>query len=98
MWKQKRGSAATYNNLIKVFEKAGYKSYAENVKDLVINMRTDTGESNRNTINTSSPPSEQPSPQLPIFPSECSESSLYAATGVVRLLEEDYKLGTQGRI
>ena len=32
LWKQKRGSDATYNNLIKVFETAGYKDLAEFVK------------------------------------------------------------------
>ena len=31
MWKRKLGSRGTYNNLIKVFERAGYKSYADNV-------------------------------------------------------------------
>ena len=96
IWKQKHGSAATYNNLIKVFEQAGYKNYAEIVQDLLNNVRTDTGDSSRNTINqTPPPPSEQPSPQLPIFPSECLESSVYAAAGGVKLLKEDYKLGTK---
>ena len=95
MWKQKRGSAATYNNLIKVFERAGYKNYAEIVQDLLNNVRTDTEESNKNTINqTPPPPLEQPSPQLPVFPSEYLESSVYAAAGGVKLLKEDYKLGT----
>ena len=31
MWKRKLGSSGTYNKLIKVFERAGYKSYADNV-------------------------------------------------------------------
>ena len=31
LWKQKLGSDATYNKLIRVFEHAGYKRYAENI-------------------------------------------------------------------
>ena len=31
MWKRKLGSSGTYNKLIEVFERAGYKSYADNV-------------------------------------------------------------------
>ena len=30
-WKQVNGSTATYRNLIRVFEKAGYKGYADNI-------------------------------------------------------------------
>ena len=30
-WKQKLGSKATYNNLISVFERSGYKEYTETV-------------------------------------------------------------------
>ena len=95
-WKQKFGSGATYNNLVKVFEQAGYKSYAEVVKDLVMkNVQTDT------TIDqTPPPPSKQRFPQLQVFPSESeckqfSESPLYAAAPRVKLLEEDYPLGTK---
>ena len=95
-WKQKFGSDATYNNLIKVFEQAGYKNYAEIVKDLVMkNVQTDTA------IDQTPPPlSEQLLPQLPVFPSESeckqfSESPLYAAAPRVKLLEEDYPLGTK---
>ena len=31
MWKRKLGSSGTYNKLIEVFERAGYKSYADSV-------------------------------------------------------------------
>ena len=31
MWKRKLGSNGTYNKLIEVFERAGYKSYADSV-------------------------------------------------------------------
>ena len=91
-WKQKLGTKATYNNLIKVFEQAGYETYAEFVKGLVKNMQTIINQ-------TPPPPSEQPLPQLPVFPAESkqfSESpSYYAAAPRVKLLQEDYELGTK---
>ena len=34
MWKEARGSEATYINLIGVFERAGYKDYADTVYEL----------------------------------------------------------------
>ena len=34
MWKQARGAEATYMNLIGVFERAGYKDYADKVYKL----------------------------------------------------------------
>ena len=90
-WKQKLGTKATYNNLIQVFKQAGYETYAEFVDDLVKDMQTDT---NRNTINQT--PSEQPLPQLPVFPAESkqfSEKPLYAAATGAKLLQEDYQIG-----
>ena len=35
MWKQRLGSDATYNKLIRIFECAGCKHYAENVKRII---------------------------------------------------------------
>ena len=34
MWKQRKGHNATYNNLIAVFESAGYGKYADTVRSL----------------------------------------------------------------
>ena len=34
-WKQVNGSTATYRNLIRVFEKAGYKGYADTVHSII---------------------------------------------------------------
>ena len=95
MWKQKHGSAATYNNLIKVFEQAGFKGYAEFVKGLLMkNVQADTGDSNRNI--TPPPPSKkQPSPVFPSESEQFSESPSYAAAAEVKLLQEDYQLGTK---
>ena len=39
MWKQKLGSNATYNNLIKVFESAGHKDYADLVRRIAGSYR-----------------------------------------------------------
>ena len=36
MWKQKLGSAATYSNLIGVFERAGYQGYADTVYKVLL--------------------------------------------------------------
>ena len=90
-WRQKLGTKATYKNLIEVFEQAGYKAYAEFVKDLVKNMQMDTGDSSRNANSqTPPPPSEQPSP---VSPPDSEQFSEYAAAGEVRLLHEDNRLG-----
>ena len=35
LWKQRLGSDATYNKLIGVFEHAGYKHYAENIRRIM---------------------------------------------------------------
>ena len=91
-WKQYRGRDATYNNLIKAFEQAGSKRYAEIVKGLLMkNVQTDTGDSNRNI--TPPPPSKKrPSPVFPPESKQLSESPSYATAPVVKLQQ---KLGTK---
>ena len=37
LWKQRRGSGATYNGLIEVFERAGYKNLADIVRSIAGN-------------------------------------------------------------
>ena len=92
-WKQELGPDATYNNLIKAFEHASHKDYAEFVKDLLMkNVPRDPGNFNSLRDNTPPPPStEQPSP---VFPPK-SESPSYAAASRVKLREEDNQLGTK---
>ena len=95
-WKQKLGSNATYNNLIGVFERAGYKSYADTVRDLMKNLQRDTDNSDRN-IRNQTPDPEQSLAQLPVFPSEpeqVPEPPQYAISAGVKLLQEDDQLGT----
>ena len=41
LWKQRNGSKATYSRLISIFERAGYKSYAEHVRKIVCVMISD---------------------------------------------------------
>lgn len=35
LWKQRNGFKATYTRLINIFERAGYKSYADNIRRIV---------------------------------------------------------------
>ena len=99
-WKQKFGHDATYDNLIKVFEQAGSKYYAEIVKGLLMknsNVQVKTGDSN--WIITPPPPSKER--LSPVFPSESeqfSESPSYAAAAGVKLLQEDYQLGNKDAV
>ena len=82
-----------------MFERAGYKYYAEIVKDLMKNMQTDTDDSGRNTHNQTPPPSKQslPVPQSPVFPPEPEqfpEPPQYATATGAKLLQKDDQLGT----
>ena len=53
-WRQRLGSSATYNNLIKVFERARYNGLALSVRNLIINA-IDADNSSGNLSHT--PPS-----------------------------------------
>ena len=56
--------------------------------------QTGTDNSDRNTFNGTSPPSEQPS-QLSVFPPEpeqCQSSPPYATAAGAKLLQHDHKL------
>ena len=77
-WKQRHGFSATYNNLIKVFERAGYNDYVVYVKT---NAPTDAG----GNLNHTPPPSAQLSPS-PIF-----SSPQFATTSTVVPLKEDQR-------
>ena len=44
-WKSRNGSKATYAKLIKVFEQAGYKNYADKVRKIVHISNSDTDDS-----------------------------------------------------
>ena len=79
-WKQKLGSSATYNNLIGVFERAGYQEYADAVRKLVQPQMSLEVEDN-SKLNLVAPSTTQLS-QEPVFPElpESSSSSLRVAT------------------
>ena len=69
-WKEKQGSEATYKKLIKIFEHAGYKLYADFIKSLVSTCSDQADKPNDSAdqqIRLSSS-SQSPSPQLPEFP------------------------------
>ena len=42
LWKQKFGSSATYRKLVVIFELAGYRDYAENVKKIAHAVESET--------------------------------------------------------
>ena len=69
-WKEKQGSEATYRKLIKIFERAGYKLYADVVRSLVSTCsdQTDKPNDSANQQINLPPSSQPPSPQLPEFP------------------------------
>lgn len=94
-WKQKLGSKATYNNLIKAFKRAGYKIYADTVIGLVKIMQTNSNDSNSNTIDQTPPPSKQSLSQLPVFPEpkQLPKPPPYATADGAKLLQEDNELG-----
>lgn len=72
-WKQKLGSSATYNNLIGVFEHAGYQDYADAVRKLVQSQTLHNSVENNSKLNLVSPNTTLLS-QEPVFP-ELPESS-----------------------
>ena len=69
-WKEKQGSEATYRKLIKIFERAGYKLYADFVRSLVSKCSDQADNPNYSEDQQIFlPVSLQPSsPQLPEFP------------------------------
>ena len=49
-WKQMTGRGATYNNLISVFEKAGYSLYADTVREIVKQIPNNLGDSSSDDV------------------------------------------------
>ena len=76
-WKQKRGSEATYGNLIEVFERAGYEQCADFVRNLISTCNNCTEKSRGYDDHQTSPSPPLP-PQLPEFP----ESAIVTAVTV----------------
>ena len=77
-WRQRHGSSATYNNLIKVFEQAGYNDLALSI---MTNAPTDADNSSGN-LNHTPPPSAQ-------FSS--SQNFQFAAISAVVPLKEEQR-------
>ena len=82
IWRQRHGSSATFNNLIKVFERAGYNDLALSVRNLIINAPTDANNSSGN-LNHTPPPSAQ------ISSSQSFSSPQFAAISTVVPLKEE---------
>ena len=78
-WKQKLGSSATYNNLIGVFERAGYQGYADAVRKLV--QAKTSHEVEHNLI----------APQIsqePVFPELPESTQVATATATAVLIKQ----------
>lgn len=75
LWQQKLGSDATYNELIRAFNRAGYKQYADNVKKIVQYHNHDDSDSSCSEDSFPLPqPETYPNPKLSSveLPSEVS--------------------------
>ena len=69
-WRQRLGSKATYNNLIKAFERASYNDLALSVRNLITNAPTEADNLSGNISHTPPPPAQllsQP-PQVTAIP------------------------------
>ena len=80
-WRQRHGSSATYNNLIKVFKQASYNDLALSIKT---NVPTDADNSSGN-LNHTPPPSAQ------FSSSQIFSSPQFAAISTVVPLKEDQR-------
>ena len=71
IWKQRLGSDATYQKLINVFERAGYRTYAEIVRNTVCDDESDSSDYDEPIpqpeaypqLKVNPPPSPKPSPR-----------------------------------
>ena len=69
-WKEKQGSETTYRKLIKIFERAGYELYADDVRSIMSKCsdQADKPDDSADQQNFRPPSSQTPLPQLPEFP------------------------------
>ena len=73
-WKQKLGVRATYRKLVDVFERAGYKHYADHVKRIA----ADDSDSDSDTDDSSCSDGDYPFPQpLSYLPQESHTQSSF---------------------
>lgn len=82
-WKQKLGSSATYNNLIDVFERAGYQDYVDAVRKLVQPKISHEME-HSSKLNLIAPQLSQE----PVFPELPESSRVATATATAVLIKE----------
>ena len=81
-WKQKLGTKATSKNLISVFERAGYKDYADNIRQMLVAEGIPSDATD--TTSTYSPkPFPEPKPEFPSIESISLSSTATTTTTVV---------------
>ena len=83
-WRQRLGSKATYNNVIKVFERASYNALALSVRNLITNAPTDADNSSGILSHTPPPPAQLLS-QSSVF----SPPQVTATSTIMELQRED---------
>ena len=92
-WKQKLGTSATSMKLISVFERAGHKDYADNVRQMLVaeGIPSDAAD----TTSTYSPkPFPEPKPEFPSIES-ISLSSCAATTTTTVVVEKEDQQGIE---
>ena len=93
-WMQRFGSNATYNNLIGVFERAGFQEYADIVRNVIQQSfvycpKTNISFPDDETLPVSTP--QSPLPQLPVFPQlEPMKSYIPVSESTVILIEKEH--------
>ena len=90
-WKQKLGTKATSKKLINVFEQAGYKDYADNVRQMLVAecIPSDAADA---TSTYSPKPFPEPKPEFPSIESVSLLSSTATTTTTV-IVEKENRQG-----
>ena len=86
MWKWRTGSKATYSRLIKIFERAGYKDYADQVRMIIQHSDSETDNSSGSEEEHAYVPQEQPQ----TYPSHYQKKILSQSSRAVSKLTETY--------
>jgi hypothetical protein len=85
-WRQRHGSSATYNNLIKVFERAGYNDLVLSVQNLISNAPADADNSIGNVSHT-------PLPTAHLSPIFSSAQIITTTTGSAVVVQNEDQRG-----
>ena len=76
-WKQKLGDEASYNELIAVFERAGRRAIAKEIREIIKKMCTSEETADTSALSDLSPCILPCSPQPPVFPAPATTCIVY---------------------